>query len=101
MVLNYTNIPVNSKEEWIRYAITDPALLHMTLVISALHVALLRGKKFSVDAFRHEKAAVKILDARLSDPVLSNTDPTILSIACLSLTEVSITYQWLDGSTRN
>jgi hypothetical protein len=60
----------------------------MTLVISALHLALLRGKTFSVDAFRHQKEAVKILDARLSDPVQSASDPTILSIACLGLTEV-------------
>ncbi|KFY94381.1 hypothetical protein V500_03280 [Pseudogymnoascus sp. VKM F-4518 (FW-2643)] len=87
-VFIYTNMPVNSKVEWMKFAITDAALLHMTLVISALHVALLRGKAFSVDAFRHQREAVKILDARLNDPMLNNTDPTILAISCLALTEI-------------
>jgi len=73
-----------------KFAITDAALLHTTLAISALHIALLRGKKFSVDAFRHQGAAVKILNGRLSDPMLSSTDPTILSISCLALIEVSM-----------
>ena len=91
-VFNYSNIPVNSKQEWITFAITDSALLHTTLIISALHVALLRGKEFSVDAFRHQRQAVKILSARLEDPILSCLDPTILAISCLALIEVSLTY---------
>ena len=84
-------MPVNSKQEWLKFAVTDAALLHATLVISALHVALLRGKAFSVDAFRHRREAVKILNERLNDPMLSATDPTILAISCLALIEVSMT----------
>jgi hypothetical protein len=82
-----------------RFAVTDAALLHMTLVISALHVALIRGKEFSVDAFRHQKEAIKIIDARLNDPIINTTDPTILAISCLALTEVSIPYQCSDCSS--
>jgi hypothetical protein len=92
-VLNYTNIPVNSKEEWLRFAITDTALLHMTLILSALHVALLHKKTFSVDAYRHQREAVKILNMRLGDPLLSITDPTILAVTCLVSTEVSLVHQ--------
>jgi hypothetical protein len=83
-------MPVNSKEEWIRFAVTDTALLHMTLAISALRIALLHRKTFSVDAYRHQKQAVDILTTRLKDPLLSTTDLTILAITCLALTEVSI-----------
>jgi hypothetical protein len=85
-------MPVNSKEEWIKFAVTDAALLHTTLVISALHVALLRGQEFSVDAFRHQGAAVNILNDRLNDPILSSTDSTILSISCLALIDVRTTH---------
>jgi hypothetical protein len=90
-------MPVNSKEEWMRFAITDTALLHVTLVISALHVALLRGKEFSVDAFRHQREAVKVLNDKLNDPILSSTDSTILAISCLSLIEVSMSYRCCDS----
>ena len=86
-------MPVNSKEEWVKFAVTDAALLHATLVISAVHVALLRGKTFSVDAFRHQMEAVKVLNERLNDPMLSTADPTILTISCLALIEVSMTNQ--------
>lgn len=89
-------MPVNSKEEWIKFAVTDTALLHTTLVISALHVALLRGQEFSVDAFRHQRAAVNILNDRLNDPILSSMDSTILSISCLALIDVSMTYRCSD-----
>jgi hypothetical protein len=89
-VINYTNMPVNSKEEWIMFAISDIALLHMTLVISALHIALLRGKLFSIDAFKHQSEALKILNTRLNEPSSSMSDTTILAIACLALTEVRL-----------
>jgi hypothetical protein len=89
-------MPVNSKEEWIKFAVTDAALLHTTLVISALHVALLRGQEFSVDAFRHQGAAVNILNDRLNDPILSSTDSTILSISCLALIDVRTTHGCLN-----
>jgi hypothetical protein len=65
----------------------------MTLVLSALHVALLHKKIFSVDAYRHQREAVKILNTRLEDPLLNITDPTILAITCLVLTEVSLFHQ--------
>jgi hypothetical protein len=85
-------MPVNSKQEWMKFAVTDTALLHATLVISALHVTLLRGKEFSVDAFRHQREAVKVLNDRLNDPILSSMDSTVLAISCLALIEVSMTY---------
>jgi hypothetical protein len=71
----------------------------MTLVIASLHIALLLGKRFSVDAFRHQTRAVKLLYTRLNDPILNITDPTILAISCLALTEVSMSYQYLDYSS--
>lgn len=82
------------------FAVTDAALLHTTLVISALHLALLRGKTFSVDAFRHQRDAVKILVEKLNDPTLNSTDATILAISCLALIEVSMTRQCSDHSCR-
>jgi hypothetical protein len=82
-------MPVNSKEEWIRFAVTDTALLHMTLAISALHIALLHRKTFSVDAYKHQKQGLNILTTRLGDPLLSTADMTILAITCVALTEVS------------
>jgi hypothetical protein len=84
-----------------RFAVADTAHLHMAFVISALHIALIGGKRVSVDAFRHQREAVKILKERLSDRVMCSTDPTILAISCLALTEVSVTSQWLDSSTIN
>jgi hypothetical protein len=92
-VFNFTNMPVNLKEEWLRFAVTDDALLHATLIISAFHVALLRGKTFSVDAFRHQTKLVRVLNNRLSDSALSCSDSTILAISCLGLIEVGFLQQ--------
>ncbi|KAK9446160.1 hypothetical protein VB005_00005 [Metarhizium brunneum] len=87
-VFNYTNMPVNMKTDWFEFASTDDALLHAFLIMSALHICILRGRTSSVDAFRHQTKLVKVLNDRLSHPILSCLDSTILVISCLALIEI-------------
>lgn len=94
-VFNYTNMPVNMKTDWFEFASTDDALLHAFLIMSALHICILRGRTSSVDAFRHQTKLVKLLNDRLSDPILSCLDSTILVISCLALIEVRLIHLYL------
>lgn len=77
------------KTDWLTVAAMDDAVLHATLIVSALHIGLLLKKKISPDALRHYSHITKILSNRFNDPTKSQTDATILTVACLTLMEVT------------
>ncbi|CEJ92116.1 hypothetical protein VHEMI07788 [[Torrubiella] hemipterigena] len=87
-VFNHSNIPVWPKGDWLTVAAMDDAVLHATLIVSALHIGLLLKKKISPDALRHYSHITKILSNRFNDPTKSQTDATILTVACLTLMEI-------------
>ena len=80
---------MNPKQDWLNVVTSDPAMLHVTLILAALHHSLLLKKERNVDALRHQLSITQLLNARFNDAVPSQTDSTILSIACLALMEVS------------
>jgi hypothetical protein len=83
-----TNVPVNPKKKWLGYAISDSALLHVTLLHSALHMSFLKGISPAADVFFHSGMAIRLINERLNDRSQKATDFTICAIACLANFEV-------------
>jgi hypothetical protein len=90
-VLVNTLIPVNPKDKWFNYAISDEALFHATMLHSAGHNAMLAGNNDLADPFQLKLEAIRLVNRRLDDPVRSISDLTIGAVACLVLFEVSST----------
>ncbi|KFX91873.1 hypothetical protein V490_05680 [Pseudogymnoascus sp. VKM F-3557] len=81
-VFIHSNMAVNPKKKWLGYAITDPALLHATLIHSALHISLLTNTAPSSDVFLHNGMAIRSINQRLGDTIISDT--MIAAISCLA-----------------
>jgi len=88
-VLVQTLIPVNPKDKWFNFAISDEALFCATMLHSAAHNAMLVGNNELADPFQLNAEAIRILNSRLGDPSKSVDDLTIAAVACLILFEVS------------
>lgn len=87
-VLVNTLIPVNPKDKWFNYAVSDEALFHATMMHSAGHNAMLVGNNDLADPAQLKFEAMRIINRRLDDPVLSISDLTIGAVACIVLFEV-------------
>jgi len=89
-VLVKTLIPVNPKDKWFNFAISDDALFHATMLHSAAHNSMLVGNSDLGDPIQLNTEAIRILNSRLGDPTRGISDLTIAAVACLILFEVSI-----------
>jgi len=88
-ILVNTSIPVNPKDKWFSYAISDEALFYATMLHSAGHNAMLAGNLDLADPFRLKLEAVRLINERLDDPLRSTSDVTIGAVACLVMFEVN------------
>jgi hypothetical protein len=79
---------VDPESIWFNYAITDPALFHGTMLHSAAHNAMLSGNTDLADPIQMKWEATRLVNQRLSDPVLSISDVTMGAVVCLVLFEV-------------
>ncbi|KAH7379836.1 hypothetical protein BKA64DRAFT_749989 [Cadophora sp. MPI-SDFR-AT-0126] len=86
-VLVNTLIPVNPKNEWFNYAITDPALFHATMMHAAMHQRVVSGGLDQREQVQLKTNAIMMVNQRLGDPVLSKSDVTIGAVVCLVLLE--------------
>lgn len=82
----------NPEGRWISVALMDPAIIHATLSLVAIH----RRDLFSVDLsnvyFKHRGEAMKIVRSRLDDPEESLSDATIGAVSILSSSDNH--YEW-------
>lgn len=87
-VLVNTLIPVNPKDKWFNFAISDEALFHATMLHSAAHHSMLVGNNELAEPSQLNSEAIRILNLRLGDPSQGVSDLTIAAVACLILFEV-------------
>lgn len=80
---------MNPKNEWLKYALSDPVLFHATLLISSVHLALLQGGILGEEVFYYKGETIRLVNDRLGDPEHGATDATIGAVACLTVIEVS------------
>ncbi|KAL2074159.1 hypothetical protein VTL71DRAFT_7937 [Oculimacula yallundae] len=84
-VLLKTLIPVNPKDKWMNYVITDAALFQGTMIHSAMHQRLVTGGIDPCEQEQLKRDTITMLNKRLGDPVFSRDDGTIGAVVCLIL----------------
>jgi hypothetical protein len=73
----------------LQFSISDPALLHSTLLHSALSISMLRRDNSSTDLLFHQGQAIRLINERIGDPNNQTTsDATIATVANLTCFEV-------------
>ncbi|KAL2060718.1 hypothetical protein VTL71DRAFT_9359 [Oculimacula yallundae] len=85
-----TLIPVNPKDKWFNYALTDPAMFHATIMHAAMHQRVVNGGTDHGEQVQLKRDTIKMVTQRLEDPVLSRSDFTIGAVVCLVLLEVRL-----------
>lgn len=87
-VLLNTLVPVNPKDKWFNYAITDPALFHVTMLHAVMHHGLTHGDVgVEVEALALKSETISLVIRKLADPIEGISDLTIGVVANLVLFE--------------
>jgi hypothetical protein len=85
----HTYSPVIPKEGMLQFSISDPALLHATLLHSVLSISMLRGQSSTSDLLFHQGKAIRFVNERIGDPHNQATsNATIAAVANLTAFEV-------------
>jgi len=85
----HTYSQVIPKEGMLQFSISDSALLHATLLHSALSISMLRGQSATSDLLFHQGQAIRLVNERIGDPHNKATsDATIAAVANLATFEV-------------
>ena len=79
--------PINP-DGFFQQAISDKAMTHSLLYISATYLSLLKEDDGSKEAYFHLTNAVQLVNTRMEDPSQATADLTICVIAILACTEV-------------
>jgi hypothetical protein len=79
---------VNPRKEWIPFAMTDPALLHATILFSAWQLVALQGKPPPPVVMYHKAESIRWLNKSLMKTDHVATDASIAVVACLTMFEV-------------
>src|SRR5258705_8183850 len=82
---------LNPEGTWISFSFKDPALLHATLCVVALHRDLLTHREPSADSLIHKGQAIHAINSRLLSGQPS-TDENLAIVAVLIKLEVSLLH---------
>ncbi|KAL6249066.1 hypothetical protein RBB50_004129 [Rhinocladiella similis] len=74
----------NPEGRWISVALMDPAIIHATLCLVAIHRRDIFSISLSKDYFKHRGLAMKIIAGRLDNSAQATSDATIGAVAILS-----------------
>jgi len=77
----------NPEGFWLSTALMDPAMIHATLGLVAIHRRDLFSYNLSQTYFKHRGEAIKLIAHRLSDPDQAVSDATIGAVAILSTSD--------------
>lgn len=81
----------DSQRRRIRRALSNPACLHVALLMTAIKFTWDTGsmERIKKSFLHHKLEAIKFVNEQLQNPRIAATDCTIASIAALALAEVS------------
>lgn len=77
-------MPVNPRDTFLSWAVSDPTLLQSTLFISAMSRDLLYGRPFSPVVFHHYGKTIRLLNKRLKDTTGPASDEIIVTVTNLT-----------------
>ena len=86
------SLACNPEGKWISVAISDPAMLHATLCLVALHKFQTRGEQEAKSYFWHRGEAIRLISESLTDPGHAASDATIGAVAVLSASDNSVSF---------
>ena len=84
----------NPSDTLFRLVISDAAMLHASLVLSANHWIGIGGQSgiSSSTLYFHKAEALRIVNERISDPSGAIQASTMGAVACLTILEVSVIH---------
>ncbi|KAG8525259.1 uncharacterized protein KY384_008903 [Bacidia gigantensis] len=86
------SLAVNPEGQFMSIAITDPALLHATLYLVALHKLQTRRETQASPYLWHRGEAMRLVSNKLCDPETAISDATLGAVALLSAVDNSMTW---------
>lgn len=86
------SLAVNPEGKWMSVALSDPAMLHATLCLVALHKFQTHGIPLANSYYFHRGEAMRMITTRLSDPKNATSDNTIGAIAILSTSDNTVSW---------
>lgn len=86
------SLAVNPEGKWMSVALSDPAMLHATLCLVALHKYQTHHISLANPYFFHRGEAMRLINTRLSEPENATSDNTIGAIAILSTSDNTIAW---------
>ncbi|KIW17041.1 hypothetical protein PV08_04232 [Exophiala spinifera] len=84
----------NPEGRWISIALMDPAIIHATLCLVAIHRRDIFSISLSHDYFKHRGIAMKIISGRLNNSAQAISDATIGAVAIISSSDHH--FEWPD-----
>ncbi|KUJ19899.1 uncharacterized protein LY89DRAFT_464947 [Mollisia scopiformis] len=71
------------------WAVSDAALLHATLILTAKHWISLGGSRRFIEStlYQHKSEAIRLVNERLADPLAAVTDGTVSAVGILVILE--------------
>ncbi|KAI1627597.1 hypothetical protein EDD37DRAFT_267506 [Exophiala viscosa] len=82
----------NPEGRWMSVALMDPAIIHATLSLVAIHRRDCYSIDLSREYFRHRGEAMRLIASRMSDPDQATRDATIGAVAILSSSDQE--FEW-------
>ena len=92
------SLACNPEGQWLSVALSDPAMLHATLCLVALHKIQTHGGLEADAYFRHRGEAMRLISRSLADPAHATSDATIGAVAVLSSSDNSVSCYTLFSS---
>ena len=86
------SLAVNPEGQWLSVAISDPAMLHATLCLVALHKLQTHGGGDATSYFWHRGEAIRLVSKNLTEPGQAASDANIAAVAILSASDNSVSF---------
>jgi hypothetical protein len=86
------SLAVNPEGKWLSVALSDPATLHATLCLVALHKYQNNREPLTNSYFFHRGEAMRLITTRLNETVNATSDDTIAAIAILSTSDNTLAW---------
>jgi hypothetical protein len=86
------SLAVNPEGKWMSVAISDPAILHATLCLVALHKFQTKRVPLANSYFFHRGEAMRLITTHLDEPANATSDNNIGAIAVLSTSDNTLAW---------